>query len=76
MGTYTSKSNGEDLTRIHTKCYKQVWENLAMAATAAAVITDLSFLKPGKTESQNVPPRVKTASSQPKAATSTSDCPL
>lgn len=47
-----------------------------MAATAAAVITDLSFLKPGKRESQNVPPRVKTASSQPKAATSTSDCPL
>ena len=47
-----------------------------MATTAAAVITDLSFLKPGKRESQNVLPRVKTASSQPKAATSTSDCPL
>lgn len=48
---------------------------LAMASTAAAVITDLSFLKPGKQEPQNVLPRIKQLVTA-KAATSTTDCPL
>ena len=75
MGTYTSKSDAEDPMRIHSKCCKQVRENLAAASTAVAVIIDPSFLKQGKTGTECAA-QGQTASSQPKAARSTIDCPL